>query len=412
MNKHAGTRTARAFTLVELLVVIAIIGILIALLLPAVQAAREAARRSQCSNNLQQVIVGLHSYELANEHFPPGVTNPTGPVRNLPEGDHKSWITYLLPHAGEPARHRAIDYSVGAYHQRNNPVRITTLGWMICPSSYVDFPGSSYAGVHHDLEAPIDTTNNGVLYLNSRTRMDDLLDGASYTIVVGEKITPDSTDLGWMSGTRATLRNTGTPINQELASGKRRSRWGSSAEWYEMASSSNPEAWDNSNFNGGFEVYPDEGFDADFGEGFGDDFAGAVYDVESNFAAEEEDRGTEGSTLENTPEKDTPGENADQDSTNEEIDSETSSPNAELPNAELEEVDNQPDGEKDPYVKIGGTPRAPLTVGGFGSNHPGTVQFGYADGSVRAIFEGVDPATLQQLANRRDGAIVNANPDL
>jgi hypothetical protein len=74
---------------------------------------------------------------------------------------------------------------------------------------------SSYAGCHHDREAPIDTDNNGLLFLNSRIRFGDILDGSSYTILLGEAIS-DKSDLGWVSGTRATLRNTGTLINTEL----------------------------------------------------------------------------------------------------------------------------------------------------------------------------------------------------
>jgi prepilin-type processing-associated H-X9-DG protein len=71
---------------------------------------------------------------------------------------------------------------------------------------------SNYAGCHHDLEAPIDADNHGVLFLNSRIARRDVTDGPAHTIYVGEKrVEPD--DLGWMSGTRATLRNTGTPIN-------------------------------------------------------------------------------------------------------------------------------------------------------------------------------------------------------
>ena len=71
---------------------------------------------------------------------------------------------------------------------------------------------SSYAACHHDVEAPIDVENHGVFYLNSSIRHEDIPDGSSYTIFVGEKRIA-SQDLGWLSGTRATLRNTGTPLN-------------------------------------------------------------------------------------------------------------------------------------------------------------------------------------------------------
>ena len=70
---------------------------------------------------------------------------------------------------------------------------------------------SNYAGCHHDVEAPIDANNHGVMFLNSRVRLDEVTDGLTHTIFVGEKLVDDA-DLGWMSGTRATLRNTSPPM--------------------------------------------------------------------------------------------------------------------------------------------------------------------------------------------------------
>ncbi|NUQ61291.1 MAG: DUF1559 domain-containing protein [Pirellulales bacterium] len=194
----------------ELLAVIAIIGVLISLLLPAVQAAREAARRSRCVNNLVQIGVALGNYESAHFVLPPGVVNATGPIRNRPEEYHMGWIAQILPYLEETNTYRHIDFSFGAYHKKNAPVREVRMDLLVCPSE--DFRReamTSYAGCHHDVEEPIDADNHGVFFLNSAVRSKDISDGLAYTLFVGEK-RPDARETTWLSGTMATLRNTGT----------------------------------------------------------------------------------------------------------------------------------------------------------------------------------------------------------
>jgi prepilin-type N-terminal cleavage/methylation domain-containing protein len=207
-------RSKRAFTLVELLVVIAIIGVLVALLLPAVQAAREAARRTSCANNVTQLGLSVHNYEFHFEALPPGVTNPDGPIRNEPQGIHVSWIVHVLPYLEQRVLSQKFNQTAGAYAAENAQVRGTQISVLRCPSDPV--PGtnqaasvarSAYAGCHHDVEAPIDADNHGLLFLNSKVRHSQIYDGSSMTILLGEAFTSPS-GLGWVSGTRATLRNT------------------------------------------------------------------------------------------------------------------------------------------------------------------------------------------------------------
>jgi prepilin-type N-terminal cleavage/methylation domain-containing protein/prepilin-type processing-associated H-X9-DG protein len=210
----------RGFTLIELLVVIAIIGVLVALLLPAVQAVREAARRVSCLNNMAQLGLAAHNFEFHYEHLPPGVVNPDGPIRSEPQGIHVSWIVQVLPYLEQNALARRFDQEAGAYADKNAVVRAVQIHTLQCPSDGTPFVGegqsiarSSYAGCHHDAEAPIDKDNHGLLFLNSKIRYADIDDGSAMTLLFGEALTkPDS--LGWTSGTRATLRNTGSPFEQ------------------------------------------------------------------------------------------------------------------------------------------------------------------------------------------------------
>jgi prepilin-type N-terminal cleavage/methylation domain-containing protein/prepilin-type processing-associated H-X9-DG protein len=215
-------RRHSAFTLIELLVVIAIIAVLIALLLPAIQAAREAARRSQCLNNLMQISIALQNYESAHEMLPPGVVNDTGPIKNIAKGYHIGWTVQILPYLEQKNVFNHLNFAVGAYATHNSTARAITIRTLMCPSDSAagrtgagatfSVGGSNYAACHNDVEAPIAAKNTGVFFLNSHVRYEDIPDGSANTIFVGEK--PQSSfDLGWISGTRGTLRNTGSLPN-------------------------------------------------------------------------------------------------------------------------------------------------------------------------------------------------------
>ncbi|QDU97927.1 DUF1559 family PulG-like putative transporter [Lignipirellula cremea] len=212
-NRRIGRALPRAFTLVELLVVIAIIGVLVALLLPAVQAARESARRADCSHHLTQLALAVQNYEVAYRVFPSGTLAATGPVSNAPTGYHHNWIVQILPQLEQRNAFAHVDFNVGVYAKANQPVYQLHIQLLKCGSDTARGNITNYAGVHHDVEAPIDVNNHGVFFLNSAVRYDDLRDGSAQTLMLGEKV-GEANSLGWMSGTRETLRNTGTPINQ------------------------------------------------------------------------------------------------------------------------------------------------------------------------------------------------------
>lgn len=213
-------RQRRGFTLIELLVVIAIIAVLVALLLPAVQQAREAARRSQCKNNLKQLGLALHNYHDTMTVFPPGGVS-YGP----------SWLTMILPYLDQATAYNQFNFTACEWSwQENTPNNYAQVNWNVlrqlrvpglnCPSS--DLPTTrnqsartktkalgcpatvpiqtvNYVGIAGHARNPVTQNitftqggygypgNNGVLYAHGNRRMRDLTDGSSNIIMVGEQ---------------------------------------------------------------------------------------------------------------------------------------------------------------------------------------------------------------------------------
>jgi prepilin-type N-terminal cleavage/methylation domain-containing protein len=222
-------RRRGGFTLIELLVVIAIIAVLVALLLPAVQQAREAARRTQCKSNLKQIGIALHSYHEVHNTFPPGwiAVNAFGFPSAHDGGSGIGWASMILPQLEQTNLWQQFRPGLWLGDPGNAAFRSAELPIYRCPSdpqpAFFDLheeggdevlarlPVANYVGVFgteelHGCEndpgdAPVSRTGqcmgDGMFYHNSKVRLADVTDGSSNTLMVGERRTDRMQD--WYS---------------------------------------------------------------------------------------------------------------------------------------------------------------------------------------------------------------------
>lgn len=202
---------SQGFTLIELLVVIAIIAILVALLLPAVQQAREAARRTQCRNNLRQIGLATHNYHDTHGAFPSGYivrnisATEMAPAETPHNGPGFAWGTMILPMIDQAPLYNQLNFSLNAHDVPNIGLGGTVLSAFRCqsdpaPDTFEVTDGSgnvyrlgsaNYVGIFGYGSVSMHAgqpQGPGIFYRNSRTRMRDIRDGTSNTIMVGERM--------------------------------------------------------------------------------------------------------------------------------------------------------------------------------------------------------------------------------
>jgi prepilin-type N-terminal cleavage/methylation domain-containing protein/prepilin-type processing-associated H-X9-DG protein len=208
----------RAFTLVELLVVIAIIGILIALLLPAVQSSRDAARRAQCENSLKQIGIALTNYTAARKTLPAGYVSAFD-ASGSDTGPGWGWNSYILPQLEESAIYRTIHFDL-PIEDPMNAARVADIREVFCPADDIqrvwqaksrdatgnpltvicEVAASNYVAMYGTTEPGVD--GDGLFFRNSKIAPKDITDGTSKTLAIGERAHPlgNATWVGSVTG--------------------------------------------------------------------------------------------------------------------------------------------------------------------------------------------------------------------
>ena len=224
----------KGFTLIELLVVIAIIGMLIALLLPAVQKSRDAASRMNCQGHLKQIGLATLNYHDTAKVFPPGYTSSFDSNGN-DLGPGWGWNAYLLPYMEEQALFNKINFSLPIEAPVHAFLKSASLKLLLCPSvdapksfpvgartalgvltsTLCDLPFSSYTGNFGISEPGVD--GEGIFYRNSKLSLTDITDGTSHTLLAGERSSKysETTWVGSVTGSKFSTP-TGSPLAFEL----------------------------------------------------------------------------------------------------------------------------------------------------------------------------------------------------